>query len=86
MENEQIENDIEILRKNRLEEEFERKIDKNQFKILTTFKKIKNLYSDGIMPKLKHHRRIVGNSYKNLMGEEIEYYYNKNMEIKKIKS
>ena len=78
MENEQIENDIEILRKNRLEEEFERKIDKNQFKILTTFKKIKNLYSDGIMPKLKHHRRIVGNSYKNLMGEE-------NEEDKKIK-
>ena len=35
--------------KKKSEEAFNKKLKKNQFKIMTTFKKIKNLYSDGII-------------------------------------
>ena len=64
-------NDIEIVSgHNRKEQEFIRKLEKNQFKAMTTFKKIKNLYSDGIVPKIKHHKRVVGNSLKGLMGDD----------------
>ena len=91
MENEEIQNDIEIVSKrNRLEEEFQRKLDNNQFKVMTTFKKIKNLYSDGIGPKIKHHKRDVSNSLKDLMGEENEenkkIYHKKLAELKDVKA
>ena len=66
-------NDIEIVSRHiRKEEEFKRKLEKNQFKAMTTFKKIKNLYSDGIVPKIKHHKRVVGNSLKDLMGDDAD--------------
>lgn len=75
MEVEENQNDIEIVsKKNKLEEDFEKKIEKNQFKVNTTFKRLKNLYSDGIISKIKNHRREVGNQLKDLKGEENEEY------------
>ena len=90
MENDQNQNDIEIYsKKNKMEEEFQRKLDKNQFKVMTTFKKIKNQYSDGITHKIKHHKRVVGDSLKDLMGEENDEHNNinhkKNLESKDMK-
>ena len=79
MENDPNQNDIEIYsKKNKMEEEFQRKLDKNQFKVMTTFKKIKNQYSDGITHKIKHHKRVVGDSLKDLMGEENDEHNNIN--------
>lgn len=75
MEVKENQNDIEIVsKKNKLEEDFEKKIEKNQFKVNTTFKRLKNLYSDGIISKIKNHRREVGNQLKDLKGEENEEY------------
>ena len=45
---------------------------------MTTFKKIKNQYSDGITHKIKHHKRVVGDSLKDLMGEENDEHNNIN--------
>lgn len=71
-------------KKGKSEEEFNKKIQKNQFKIMTTFKKIKNLYSDGIMPLIKHHKREVGDSLQNLMGEEDDNQKIQNLKNRKI--
>ena len=71
MENEENLNNIEEEnKKTKVEEDFQKKLEHNQFKIMTTFKKIKNQYSDGIMPIMKHHKRIIGESVKQLRGEE----------------
>ena len=71
MENEKNLNNIEEEnKKTKVEEDFQKKLEHNQFKIMTTFKKIKNQYSDGIMPIMKHHKRIIGESVKQLRGEE----------------
>ena len=59
--------------KKKSEEAFNKKLKKNQFKIMTTFKKIKNLYSDGIVPLIKHHKRAVGDFLQDLMGDERDY-------------
>ena len=77
-------NDIEIVSRHiRKEEEFKRKLEKNQFKAMTTFKKIKNLYSDGIVPKIKHHKREVGNSLKDLMGDDEDEHNRINLKKRK---
>lgn len=71
MENDESQKNSEnIENKAKSEEEFNKKLQKNQFKIMTTFKKIKNLYSDDIIPLIKHHKRAVGDFLQNLMGDE----------------
>ena len=71
MENEENQNQIEAQnKKNKLEEDFQKKLEKNQFKIMTTFKKVRSQYSDGIIPIIKHHKREIGDSLKHLMGED----------------
>ena len=73
MENEENQNQNEIEaknKKNKLEEDFQKKLEKNQFKIMTTFKKVRSQYSDGIIPIIKHHKREIGDSLKHLMGED----------------
>lgn len=91
MENQEQQNDIIILnRKNKREEDFNKKLEKNQFKVMTSFKRIKNLYSDQIITKLKNYKREVGNSLKDLMGEENEenkkIAHKKLIELKNIKA
>ena len=71
MENKENQNEIEVQnKKNKLEEDFQKKLEKNQFKIMTTFKKVRSQYSDGIIPIIKHHKREIGDSLKHLMGED----------------
>ena len=73
MENEENQNQNQIEaqnKKNKLEEDFQKKLEKNQFKIMTTFKKVRSQYSDGIIPIIKHHKREIGDSLKHLMGED----------------
>ena len=71
MENEENQNEIEVQnKKNKLEEDFQKKLEKNQFKIMTTFKKVRSQYSDGIIPIIKHHKREIRDSLKHLMGED----------------
>ena len=74
MENEESQkNSDNIKSKKKSEDDFNKKLQKNQFKIMTTFKKIKNLYSDGIVPLIKHHKRAVGDYLQDLMGDERDY-------------
>ena len=71
MENKENQNEIEVQnKKNKLEEDFQKKLEKNQFKIMTTFKKVRSQYSDGIIPIIKHHKREIRDSLKHLMGED----------------
>ena len=73
MENEENQNQNQIEaqnKKNKLEEDFQKKLEKNQFKIMTTFKKVRSQYSDGIIPIIKHHKREIRDSLKHLMGED----------------
>ena len=58
--------------KKRVEEYFQKKLEKNEYKIQTTFKKIKNLYSDDIIPKIIQYNRVITNSIKSLNGEETD--------------
>ena len=71
-ENSKIQNEEDERRKIQMEEMFKKKLEQNQFKVMTTFKKIENQYSDGIIPKIKHHKKTVTNSVKNLIGEETD--------------
>ena len=58
--------------KNKNEEIFNKSLESNQLIIMNQFKKIKNKYSDGIMPKIKHHKRFLNNQVKILVGDENE--------------
>ena len=64
----------EYIKNQKEEAQPEQKFNFNNLKILDEFKKIKNTFSDGIIPKIKHHKRFVNNSTKILIGEETELY------------
>ena len=55
---------------NKKEEDFSKKLEANKLTIMTSFNKIKNTYSDGIIHKIKHHKKSVNNSVKLLIGEK----------------
>ena len=83
---EKIEKEKEKEEKNKKEEDFRKKLEKNKMKVMTTFKNVKNSYSESIIPKIKHHKRFVNNSFKILLGEEKDEQNKNNfMKIKKIK-
>ena len=74
MENEESQKNSEKIKdKKKSEEDFNKKLEKNQFKIMTTFKKIKNLYSDRIVSLIKQHKRAVGDFLQDLIGDERDY-------------
>ena len=64
----------EYLKNKHQEEELQQKFKINNLKILNEFKKIKNTYSDDIIPKIKHHKRYVNNSTKKLIGDDTDQY------------
>ena len=64
----------EYLKNKQQEEELQQKFKLNNIKILNEFKKIKNTYSDDIIPKIKHHKKFVNNSTKMLIGDETDQY------------
>lgn len=74
---------------NKKEEDFSKKLEANKLTIMTSFNKIKNTYSDGIMHKIKNHKKSVNNSVKLLIGEKKDDNKNRNLEnlknIKKLK-
>ena len=51
----------EYIKNQKEETQPEQKFNFNNLKILDEFKKIKNTFSDGIIPKIKHHKRFVNN-------------------------
>ena len=75
-ENENKENmeENEYLKNKNQEEELEQKFKSNNLKILNEFQKIKDTYSEDIIPKIKHHKKIVNNSTKMLIGDEKDKY------------
>ena len=71
---------------NEKEKEFEKRLEDNELKIMTTFKKIKTNISDYIIHKIRHHKRMVNNSLKILYGKKKEEEKQKTLvKIKKIK-
>ena len=71
MEKKEKQNLIEINnKKNILEEDFQKKLEKNKFIIMTPFKKVKNQHSTGIIRIIKHHKRIINDSLKQLKSGE----------------
>ena len=71
---------------NEKEKEFEKRLEDNDIKIMTTFKKIKTNISDYIIHKIRHHKRMVNNSLKILYGKKKEEEKQKTLvKIKKIK-
>lgn len=75
MDNQYKENKIEIPEenpKNKNEDIFCKNLESSQLIIMNEFKKIKNTYSDDIIPKIKHHKRALNNQVKILVGDENE--------------
>ena len=85
MENVTKETKEEIEKEQKKEEEFQKKLENNKLKVMTTFKKIKTSNTDGIIPKIKHHKRSVNNSFKLLIGEEKEENNQNHFKVKKLK-
>ena len=85
MENISKEKKEEIEKEQKKEEEFQKKLENNKLKVMTTFKKIKTSNTDGIIPKIKHHKRSVNNSFKLLIGEEKEENNQNHFKVKKLK-
>ena len=85
MENVTKETKEEIEKEQKKEEEFQKKLENNKLKVMTTFKKIKTSNTDGIIPKIKHHKRSVNNSFKLLIGEEKDENNQNHLKVKKLK-
>ena len=76
----------EIEKEQKKEKDFQKKLEDNKLKIMATFKKINTSTSDGIIPKIKHHNRLVNNLFKLLLGEKKdEKNHNNFKKIPKIK-
>ena len=75
----------ELEKEQKKEEEFKKKLENNKLKVMTTFKKIKTSNTDGIIPKIKHHKRLVNNSFKLLIGEEKDENNQNHLKVKKLK-
>ena len=73
-ESEEIKENADYLKNQKEEEELQKKFNFNKLKVLNEFKKIKNTFSDDIIPKIKHHKRLVLNSTKILIGDEAQQY------------
>ena len=56
--------------KNKNEEKIDTKLKLNKLILMNEFKKIKDTYSDDIIPKIRHHKRSVNNQVKILVGVE----------------
>ena len=83
MENEEILNEKEAEEdKKKVEEYFQKKLEKNEFKIKSTFQNIKNTYSDGIIPKIDRYNKVIVKSLKRLNGEENEEKFKINLSKK----
>ena len=73
-ESEEIKENADYLKNQKEEEDLQKKFNFNKLKVLNEFKKIKNTFSDDIIPKIKHHKRLVLNSTKILIGDEAQQY------------
>lgn len=73
-ESEEIKENTDLIKNQKKKKDLHKKFNFNKLKVLNEFKKIKNTFSDDIIPKIKHHKRLVLNSTKILLGDEAQQY------------